>query len=72
MKDFLENELNIGDRVVYCKYNKTNASLLKGIVEGITTAKVRIAYDEYGMRLATVSPEKLIKYSFGWEVIECE
>lgn len=67
MQDFLGNELNIGDRIVYCKYNKTNASLYKGVVEGITNKKVKIAFDDYGMRLATVSPEHLVKYSFGWE-----
>lgn len=60
MKDFLENEICVGDRIVYCKYNKTNASLYKGTVEGITEKMVKIVYDNYGMRLSTVSPDKIV------------
>lgn len=68
MKDFLGNELNDGDNVVYASHHGRNsgASLKKGIVFGFTEhfVKLRIPrkhtintpFDEF-----KISPEKVMK-----------
>jgi hypothetical protein len=42
MKDFLGNELNIEDSVVFTRYNQDRLYLLKGVVKGITDCFVKI------------------------------
>ena len=64
MKDFLGNELQVGDAVVYCRHAKTNAHLLVGKVAKIHEKKVTILIGiPDRRRKADVYPEKLVKYT---------
>ena len=54
MKDYLMNELKVGDRVVYTRLINNSAYLSFGRVNGFTNKKVRIG-------ATTVNPDKIIK-----------
>ncbi len=58
-KDFLNNQLEIGDEVVYVKYNGTSAELMKGKVVGLTEKMVRVESEGRSPRL--VSGYKVVK-----------
>lgn len=47
MKDFLGNELAVGDQVVYLTHTRTSSSLNKGVIKKITPKMVSIEGDSY-------------------------
>jgi len=68
MKDFLQKDLEINDKVVACEGHGRNAgaSLIKGIVIGFTEKFVRISVDSkityYGNNTERlISPKKIVK-----------
>jgi len=67
MKDFLGNELNVGDKIVACVTHGRNAgaTLVKGEVTGFTEkfVKTRIpTYNGYNPDEVTrISPEKVMR-----------
>ena len=63
MKDFLKNELQIGDHIVYCRYNRTSAGLIKGRVIDIfdKMLKIIVVYDNGGVKYINVYPNKVVK-----------
>ena len=42
MKDFLGNELLVGDKVVYLQFNRTSAEFREGTVDSFTKQKVYV------------------------------
>ena len=60
MKDFLGNDLQVGDNVVALKYVNTSARLLKGVVLSITNKFVKVSHD-YDTNVGYFSPEKVVK-----------
>ena len=65
MIDFLENELSIGDDVVFLNHSKTSSSLANGIVIALTERMVRVENDK-GIYLR--SPDKVVKIDC-WGVV---
>ena len=57
MKDYMMNELKVGDRVVYAKYIDNTPFFGFGRVNGFTPKKVRIG-------ATTVAPDKCVKIVF--------
>ena len=58
MKDYLENEINIGDEVAYIQHYKTSSCFYKATVFGFTNKMVILA-NEYGHQFKK-SPDKII------------
>ena len=50
MKDYLGNELQVGDKVVYLQFNRTSAQFHEGTVESFTPQKVYVR-GPWGRRL---------------------
>ncbi len=66
MIDFLGQELNIGDNVVYVKHERTSSELIKSKIIGFTNKMVKIEFNKYSWKDETnVMPNKLIKYIEG-------
>ena len=71
MKDFLGNELNIGDEVVFLQHYKTSSTLYKGKIQKITNCFVFISDSYIGnvkkepCKCVKVTEEKWIPISFG-------
>lgn len=42
MKDFVGNELQIGDKVVYCRSRKSGMDMIKTVVVGFTEKMVKV------------------------------
>ena len=42
MKDFVGNELQIGDKVVYCRSRKNGMDMIKTVVVGFTEKMVKV------------------------------
>lgn len=42
MKDFVGNELQIGDKVVYCRRRKSGMDMIKTVVLGFTEKMVKV------------------------------
>ena len=57
MKDYLENEINVGDEVAYIQHYKTSSCFYKSTVLGFTK-KMVILGDKYGS--FKKSPDKII------------
>jgi len=62
MRDFLNNEIQVGDRVVYCQYMKTSAKLIEANVVKLLPQKVRIQVNgvRYNQGIMDVYPDKLV------------
>lgn len=63
MKDFLDNELNIGDEVVYLYYAKTSAELKSGEIINITDKMVKIETSKKYNGATYKQPDKIIDIS---------
>jgi hypothetical protein len=59
MRDFVGNELKIGDKVVYVDHFRTSSQLVMGIVERFT-AKSVFVHGMYGV--VRKEPLKVVKY----------
>lgn len=59
MRDFVGNDLKIGDKVVYVSHCRTSSSLVMGTVEGFTPKKIYV-HGMYGLILK--EPTKVVKY----------
>lgn len=87
MKDFLGNEIKIGDEVVITrKLNTTKVSYIKGKVTGFTNAKAAIEmdktsieggdfvsgrYNHRGLLDTKVTPDKIISISAVKRTVQC-
>jgi hypothetical protein len=61
MKDFLKNEIKVGDKVIYVKHCKMSTDIIPTIVLGFTPEMVRIAYKHFWRDTpSVVSPTSLI------------
>jgi hypothetical protein len=76
MKDFLGQDMNVGDLVVACVPHGRNsgASLVKGTVLGFTSHFVKVNIPDYNdkkVHARNISPEKLVKFEchFGCFVV---
>lgn len=60
MKDFLGNEIHIGDTVVFTRNCKTAHYLAKGEVAGFTSDMVRIKWNCCGEEYTKRLPNKVV------------
>ena len=60
MKDFLGNEIHIGDTIVFTDNRKTSHGLAKGVVTGFTSDMVKIEWDYYWRENTKRLPEKVV------------
>lgn len=66
MKDFLKQELSVGDRIIACVTHGRNAgaTLVKGVVVGFTEKFVKAelpSYNDSVTELRKICPSKVVK-----------
>lgn len=64
MKDFLGQELFVGDNVVCLSHSRTSSQLVKGTITKFTNSMLYYSYSrKYPENVVRISPNKVVKYS---------